>query len=61
MICLTSACLVSLPTSINIHPYNPDAVSSQVYAPNERPEGCLIDANERTDNIEEGNKWKWNE
>ena len=52
MICLTSACLVSLPTSINIHPYNPDAVSSQVYA----PKGCLIDANERTDNIEEGNK-----
>ena len=38
-----------------IHPYYPDVILSQVYAPNERFKGCVIDVNERTDNSEEGN------
>ena len=36
-----------------IHPYNPDAISHQVYAPNERFKRCVIDANEGVNNKEE--------
>ena len=38
-----------------IHPYNPDTISPQVYAPNERFKGCVIDANEGVNNREEEN------
>ena len=38
-----------------INAYNPDTISCPVYVPNQWFRGYVIDANERTDNSEEGN------
>ena len=39
----------------SIHPYNPDAISPLVYAPNDKFKGCVIDANEGVNKREEEN------